>query len=112
MGWRNPNPGAHQWRRAVKLTKPDEESKLDTAEFPYSELVGSLLYISVCTRPDIAQSVGALARYMADPRVDHWLAAKGVLRYLGRTRCWNSLGSSEKGLQGYCDADYAGDLGH
>jgi hypothetical protein len=48
----------------------DGES-LDREKFPYSELVGSLLYLSVCTRPDTAQSVGVLARYMATPIEDH-----------------------------------------
>jgi hypothetical protein len=52
-----------------KLRK--EGKPLDTVRFPYSECVGSLLYLNVCTRPDIAQAVGALARYMAAPTVEH-----------------------------------------
>jgi hypothetical protein len=29
---------------------------------PYAEVVGSLMYLMTCTRPDLAQSVGALSR--------------------------------------------------
>eukprot|EP00983_Pelagomonas_calceolata_P003276 106562-Pelagomonas_calceolata.AAC.1 len=47
---------------ATKLTKQGEP--LDTSTYGYSELIGSLLYLSVCTRPDIAQAVGALATYI------------------------------------------------
>ena len=50
-----------------KLTKEGEP--LDTAKFSDSELVGRLLYLTVCTRPNIAQVVGALARYMSAPPV-------------------------------------------
>ena len=53
----------------------------------YAELVGSLLYISTTTRPDIAFAVGVLSRYMSCPEEDHMRAAKGVLRYVrGSTR--------------------------
>ncbi len=92
-----------------KLRKEGEP--LDTVRFPYSECVGSLLYLSVCTCPDIAQAVGALARYMAAPTVAHWEAALGVVRYLVRTVDYSlTFGGSSETLLGYCDPDYAGDL--
>ena len=77
----------------------------------YAQLVGSLLYLSVCTRPDIAQAVGALARYMSKPSLAHWQAAKGVLRYLAGTANYGiTFGAGGPGLEAYCDADYAGDI--
>lgn len=92
-----------------KLLK--EGTPLDTATFAFSELVGSLLYLSVCTRPDIAQAVDALARYMASPTEEHWRAALGVVRYLaGTLEAGVTFGGSKEPLVGYCDADYAGDV--
>ena len=94
---------------ATKLTKDGEP--LDTSVHGHSQLIGSLMYISVCTRPDIAQAVGALARYMAAPTVAHWRAAKGILRYIaGTAKHGINYGSSTLNLEAYCDADYAGDL--
>ena len=94
--------------QGTKLTREGE--LLDTSKFRYSELIGSLLYLSVCTRPDISQAVGALARYMAAPTVEHWQAALGVVRYLAGTEGLGIIfGGSEVTLEGYCDADYAGD---
>jgi hypothetical protein len=39
---------------------------------PYASAVGSLMYVMVCTRPDIAHVVGVLSRYMSKPRKEHW----------------------------------------
>jgi hypothetical protein len=92
-----------------KLTKEGEP--LDTKRFSYSECVGSLLYLSVCTRPNIAQAVGALARYMAGPTEAHSRAALGVVRYLaGTAEDGVTFGGSKETLVDYCDANYAGDV--
>ena len=65
----------------------------------------------MCTRPDIAQAVGALARYMARPTEAHWQAALGVVRYpAGMAEDGVTFGGSGETLVGYCDANYAGDV--
>lgn len=93
---------------AIKLTK--EGDPLDLDEHSYSQLIGSLMYLSICTRPDIAQAVGALARYMAKPTNMHWQAAKGVLRYIAGTADYGIMFGTSTRLDTYCDADYAGDI--
>jgi len=96
---------------AIKLTQAEEGSMLDKEKFQFCELVGSLLYLSVCTRPDIAQSVGVLARYMAKPAMEHWTAAKAVLRYIAGTLSSGiTFTNNVAVMEGYCDSDYAGDL--
>ncbi|GAQ93544.1 hypothetical protein KFL_016370010 [Klebsormidium nitens] len=92
-----------------KLTREGEP--LDTARFHYSELIGSLLYLSVCTRPDIAHAVGSLARYTSAPTEAHWAAALGVVRYLaGTAEAGMTFGGSGEVFKAFCDADYAGDV--
>ena len=53
---------------------------------PYASAVGSLMYAKVCTRPDIAYAVRVLGRYQSNPGMDHWRAAKKVMRYLQGTK--------------------------
>jgi len=96
----------------TKLLK-DTGNLLDTTLFDYSALVGSLMYLAVCTRPDLCQAVGALARYSANPMTEHWDAALGVVRYLSNTSSMGIIFSCNNGvceLSGYCDADFAGDI--
>ncbi|KAJ9528764.1 hypothetical protein QJQ45_000028 [Haematococcus lacustris] len=92
---------------AVKLVR--EGDALDTTLHHYSALVGSLLYLTCCTRPNIAFVVGALARHMSAPTKQHWLAACSVLCYLKGTADQGLLFGGVSGLQGFSDADYAGD---
>jgi len=94
---------------ATKLAS-NETDLLDKEHFGYAELVGSLLYLSVCTRPDIAYAVGVLARFMSKPSTAHWLAAKAVVRYIAGTTDYGIIFGKEEGLHGFCDADYGGDI--
>lgn len=76
----------------------------------YQELLGGLLYVATCTRPDITFAVGKLARFSASPTVEHARAATSVLRFLKGTAYRGLTYGGGAGLQGYTDADFAGDL--
>ena len=82
---------------------------------PYATAVGPLIYVMVCTRPDIAYAVSTVSRLMSNPGEQHWEIVKWVLRYLRGTAriglVFQRLKTEKhKLLQGYIDADYAGDL--
>jgi transposase InsO family protein len=95
---------------SLRLSK-DEGEPLDTAVYPYSGLVGSLMYLAIGTRPDIAYAVSLMARFMSAPTVVHFQAAKGVLRYLAATADYTlSFGGTDLNLCGYSDADFAADV--
>lgn len=78
---------------------------------PYSQLIGSLMFLAVGTRPDISFAVSKLSQFLEIPTTTHWLAAKRVLRYLQGTK---SLGLTygtkiNEGMEltAFSDADYA-----
>ena len=76
----------------------------------YRSAVGSLMYLMVSTRPDLAYAVGAVSKYVEAPSPDHVAAVKRILRYVrGTSNHALHLGSSETPprLHGYCDADWA-----
>jgi len=76
----------------------------------YRSMIGSLLYLCA-SRPDIVLSVGVCARYQASPKESHMMALKRIFRYLvdtPRYGIWYPKGSSFI-LNGYTDADWAGD---
>ncbi|PON33692.1 hypothetical protein PanWU01x14_350640, partial [Parasponia andersonii] len=98
-----------------KLTKEQspstEQERAYMAKVPYSSAIGSLMYAMVCTRPDIAHAVGVVSRYMSNLGKQHWEAVKWILRYLrGTSNMSLCFKKSDMGLQGYVDADMAGDV--
>ncbi|XP_062103402.1 secreted RxLR effector protein 161-like [Humulus lupulus] len=90
-------------------TKTGEE---EMSKVPYSNDVGSIMYLMVCTRPDLAHAISVLSKYMSNPGRTHWLAMKWLFRYLiGSTKVgffYKQLQASTT-IEGYSDADYAGD---
>ncbi|CAI7885096.1 unnamed protein product, partial [Closterium sp. NIES-54] len=80
---------------------------------PYPELVGCLMYLMTCTRPDLAYPLSILARYVAPGRhrPEHMAAAKRVLRYLWSTSGMGLVlgGRHQVVLTGHADASWADD---
>ena len=62
----------------------EEKEYMETV--PYASTVGSLMYVMLCTRPDIRYSVGIVSRYQSNPSREHWTAMKHILEFLRRTR--------------------------
>ncbi|XP_039036454.1 secreted RxLR effector protein 161-like [Hibiscus syriacus] len=77
----------------------------------FKSIVGSLRYLTI-TRPDITYAVGLVSRFMENPKQDHWIAAKRILRYVKGTTGHGLFytGSENSKLVGYSDSDYGGDL--
>ncbi|KAL5567336.1 hypothetical protein UlMin_030500 [Ulmus minor] len=93
----------------VKLSKHDEGESIDPTFF--KSLVGSLRYLT-CTRPDILYAVGLISRYMENPTITHFKAAKRILRYLKGTIDLSLFysASNDYNLGGYSDSDSGGDI--
>ncbi|CAH9139773.1 unnamed protein product [Cuscuta epithymum] len=96
-----------------KDQSPKTETEMNEMKnVPYSNAIGSVMYLMVSTRPDIAYAVSCLSRYMSNPGMPHWNALKWLLRYLkysvdvGLTFSKCSEGVK---LIGYVDSNYAND---
>ena len=107
----NSKPTATPIDNGAKLTKATEDSKLFNQEL-YQSAIGSLLYLSTRTRPDIAYAVSNVARFCSKHTMEHWKSIKHIMRYLNGTRNYGFLYDKEKVMDfiGYSDADWAGDL--
>ncbi|CAI7851538.1 unnamed protein product [Closterium sp. NIES-54] len=90
---------------------PSDESVESSS--PYPELVGCLMYLMTCTRPNLAYPLTILARYVAPGRhrPEHMAVAKRVLRYLCSTSGMGLVigGRSPVVLTGHTDASWADD---
>lgn len=76
----------------------------------FRKLVGELLFLAVCTRPDISYAVNSLAQHNSNATPAHYAAAKRLLRYLSGTinlRLHYGGANVNDDLHAYCDADWA-----
>ena len=107
------SPLAGHHKLNSKQCPTSKKEKEEMRKVPYQSAVGSLMYAMVCTRPDIAYAVGVVSRFMKNPGKAHWEAVKWILRYLkGTSTSCLCFGNGDPVLQGYTDADYAGDKDH
>ena len=73
----------------------------------YASILGSLMYVKNCTRPDIACAISKLSRFTVSPNENHWKDMKRLLGYLRHTQDY-ALHYTEYPavLEGYCDANW------
>jgi hypothetical protein len=95
---------------ALQCASTDEDVEY-MSRVPYSSAVGSLMYVMVCSRPDLSHAMSLVSRYMANPGKEHWKAVQWIFRYLrGTADACLKFGRTDKGLVGYVDSDFAADL--
>jgi hypothetical protein len=122
FGMTNCRPRYTSMEEGLKLclgTAETGESSERTGEHPepvdqslYRQAVGSLLYIALSSRPDIAYAATTLGRFSSSPNSTHWTAVKHLLRYLRATAArklmLNSIPSGTS-IKAYADADLGGE---
>lgn len=83
------------------------KSGVPVSQLRYSQIIGSLMYLANCTRPDISFSVSKLSRYTSCPDRTHWEALDRVLKYLkGTSTLGLHYGKFPAVLEGYSDASW------
>lgn len=86
------------------------DSDIELKNVPYRELIGTLTYLSMTTRPDITYATSYLSRFLDKPSEAVWQAAKRVLKYLkGTANLCLTYKKREVNLLAFSDADWAGD---
>jgi len=73
---------------------------------PYCEAIGSLMYASLGTCPDISYTVTTVSRFSSNPGMPHWDAVRRIYRYLLGTKDLKlTYGGVRSVLTGYADVD-------
>ena len=79
----------------------------------YRQIVGCLIYLMICTRPDLSFTVTKLSQHMSKPDIYHMTMAKHALRYVKGTveeKLIFRKSDEPLTIEGYCDADWASSL--
>ena len=88
-----------------------DEAEADQSR--YQSSVGMVMWVARGSRFDVQYLIGQLSQYCNNPTIRHWNAIQRLIRYLNGTADYGieygGKGLSGHQLQGYCDADYAGD---
>ena len=56
------------------------------SKIPYASTIGSIMYVMLCTQPDVSYALCMTSRYQSDPSESHWTAVKNILKYFRRSK--------------------------
>ncbi|CAI7759931.1 unnamed protein product [Closterium sp. NIES-54] len=112
FGFQFSSPQPTPMSTSHSLSAPPSDESVEPSG-PYPELMGCVMYLMTCTRPDLVYPLSLLARYVAPcrHRQVHWDAAKRVLRYLCSTSGMGLVlgGRGPIVLTGHADASWVDD---
>ena len=99
-------------KESVLLQPRTDEKASSSKRERYQGMTGSLIFLIVETRPDIAFAILISSRYVKNPRHQHTEAVKTILRYIkgSKYRGITYDGQEKFLVEGYSDSDWAGDL--
>ena len=89
-----PNSEAHSFKHVLPAAKDKFDSLVGAStpeekeymkQIPYLQIVGSILYACVMTRPDCMYYISKLCTFMSNPSRACFEAAQGLLLYMGAT---------------------------
>ncbi|KAK8694822.1 hypothetical protein V6N13_072366 [Hibiscus sabdariffa] len=88
---------------------PQERKRM--IQITYASAIGSIMYVMICTRPDLSYALSMTSRYQENPGEGHWTAVKNILKYLRKTKDVSLFygGKEELGIKGYTDASFQTD---
>src|ERR1035438_7777580 len=73
----------------------------------YKQVIRSLMYVMLATRPDLAYTVSTLSQFNKNPNSEHWNALHHVMRYLQATKSKELVyNADELHVYGYTDATH------
>ena len=80
-----PNLVLSKWTQEYDDGLTEKQEHL-VKNFPYRQIIGSLLYMSIWTRPDISYAIGKLSKFNNHPTVEAIYATQWLLQYVRFTK--------------------------
>ena len=96
-------PFRHGIHLSKTMSPKTSEEMVEMAKVSYASTIRSLM----CTRLDIAYAISMTSRFQSNPGLEHWVAAKAILKYLRRTKdLVLTYGEGDLQLTGFTDFDF------
>lgn len=92
------------------MSPKTESEKREMDDKPYRSILGSVMWGQLATRPDLSFSISLLARFQANPGIEHWNALMHVVGYIKNTLDYGLTYSCDSDITptAFVDADYGG----
>lgn len=94
------------------ILTPVDSDEIAIENVPFREAVGSLMFLAIVSRPDLAYALNNVSKFLNKHNESHWQAVKRIIKYLSGTLDYGILyekNENDMNLVGFSDSDFAGD---